>query len=129
MTTKHWQSKIFVLVLYLLTNKYLSSIPVDRIHMAERLFLQYIDMNCPDITGEIRETGALTADLEDRLKAAYEAFRTMQQSFMRFVRENYNDIPEEIREKKQISPELEERLNAARDEFQRISNPEGGEIA
>jgi len=63
-----------VLLLYLLNNKYFSSIDVDKIQKTGRDFLDFIQSQYSDISGEIRDKKDISADLSERIKAAADEF-------------------------------------------------------
>ena len=64
-----------VLVLYLLTKKHLSDVPVENVRQFERDFLFFIDENHGDITAEIRKTGDISDKLEGKIKSAIQEFK------------------------------------------------------
>jgi F-type H+/Na+-transporting ATPase subunit alpha len=64
-----------VLILYAVTNKYLTSVPIDKILEFEKEFLGYIDGKHPDIMSELKSTGALSDELEEKVKSALEKFK------------------------------------------------------
>jgi F-type H+-transporting ATPase subunit alpha len=63
-----------VLVLYVLTRKYFSSINVEETSRTEKAFLQYIADHHSDITDEIRTKKEVSDQLEEKIKAAIEQF-------------------------------------------------------
>lgn len=64
-----------VVILYTVLNKHLSDIPVERISDFEREFLQFVDNNYPDIFESIRNTGDLTDENIERIRAAIKEFK------------------------------------------------------
>ena len=62
------------LVLFLLTRRHLSEVEVEDIQRAQREFLQYMDTEHGDIVEEIRQSGEISKELEERLTAAIKAF-------------------------------------------------------
>ena len=66
------------LVLYMLTNKHFSQVPVEKVQQAQDDFLQFVDERYSDIAQEIRETGEISPETEERLKAAIEDFLKTQ---------------------------------------------------
>ncbi|KAI4453773.1 atp synthase subunit alpha mitochondrial [Holotrichia oblita] len=64
-----------VLVLYIITRKYLTDINVERIQAFEDEFLTYIDTKHSDILDEIRTKKEISPELEDKIKAAVEKFK------------------------------------------------------
>ena len=64
-----------VLSLYVLTNKYLSDVPMEELRAFEQAFLDYVETQYSHITDELRETGALTDELEEEIKTAINEFK------------------------------------------------------
>ena len=64
-----------VLLLYVLINKYLSDVNVERVSEFERDLLAYIEKNHSDITDEILAKREISAELEQKIKSAVEAFK------------------------------------------------------
>src|SRR5690606_9924913 len=64
-----------VVILYTVLNKHLSDIPVERISDFERELLQFVDNNYPDIFESIRNTGDLTDENIERIRAAIKEFK------------------------------------------------------
>jgi len=64
-----------VLILYVLTNRHLCDIPLERILDFERGFLEFIDEAYAHIPAKIRETREVSAELEEEIKAAIAAFK------------------------------------------------------
>ena len=63
-----------VLVIYALTNKYLSNIRVEDIKQVQDEFLEFIHGSHNDILTEIREQKALSPQLEEKVKNALSSF-------------------------------------------------------
>ncbi len=57
-----------VIILYALTNKYLTAIPVDKIKQYENDLFEYVETNASEILTSIRETKELTKETEEKLK-------------------------------------------------------------
>lgn len=64
-----------VVILYVTVKKHLIDIPVDRISLFEREFLNYVDNNYPDIIESIRETKDLTEETEKKIEKAVKEFK------------------------------------------------------
>ena len=64
-----------VLILYVLTNKYLSDVGVEHVRRFQRDFLDFIDEFHSDIEDEIREKEAISEELEQKIKAAVDGFK------------------------------------------------------
>jgi len=62
------------LVLFLLTRRYLAEVEVGDIQRAQREFLKYMDTEHGDIVGEIRTSGEISKETEERLTAAIKMF-------------------------------------------------------
>jgi proton translocating ATP synthase, F1 alpha subunit len=69
-----------VMIIYAATNRYLADIPVETIKEFEKDFYDYIDTHHPEIGKEIKSTGKLEADVEEKLKAAIEEFKKIRVS-------------------------------------------------
>jgi len=63
-----------VLLLYAITNRFFSSLNVERIGPMEDAFLQYFRESLPEIVAEIREKKEITPELEGQLRPAIERF-------------------------------------------------------
>ena len=63
-----------VLVLYMLTGKYFSSLYVENTQKIERDFLKFMDDNYSDIADEIRSEKVISDALEERIKTAIDEF-------------------------------------------------------
>jgi len=63
-----------VLILYMLTNKYLAAVNVERVQKTAREFLNFIDERHSDIATEIREIKVISDELSEKIKGAAEDF-------------------------------------------------------
>ena len=64
-----------VMVMYAVTNKYLSDIPVEKVKEFESEFLSYMEQNHPNVGKSIVETKDLTEEAEAELKKGLEEFK------------------------------------------------------
>ncbi len=64
-----------VIIIYTVLNKHLTDIPVDRISIFEKEFLQFVDNNYPDIVQSIKTTKDLTDENTERIRQAIEEFK------------------------------------------------------
>ncbi|MGI6169078.1 MAG: F0F1 ATP synthase subunit alpha [Christensenellales bacterium] len=64
-----------VLILYVLINKHLTDVSVERVREFQREFLAYVDRNKRFITDEIRDTGVVSKELEKEIKKAIDEFK------------------------------------------------------
>ena len=64
-----------VLLLYLLVNKHLSEVFVERVREFEKDFLAFIESTHGDITDEIREKKDISEELDQKIKAAIKDFK------------------------------------------------------
>ena len=64
-----------VIVLYAVTKKYLSDVNVEKSLDFETELLSYVESRHPEILNEIKTTGDLGGDLEERLKNVIENFK------------------------------------------------------
>ena len=64
-----------VLMIYIVTNKYLSDITIDKIRDFEEQFLDYVRNGHPEIVNSIRETGNLDGETEGKIQTAVEEFK------------------------------------------------------
>ena len=106
-----------VIVLYMLTKRYFSEVHVEHVHMTERDLIRLIQREHSDIAREIKRTGVISPDLEERLKVVLEQFMRDRKAFMDYMRQNYSDIVDEISRNAQISADLRQRIRAVRREF------------
>ena len=65
-----------VIIIFAATRKYLLDIPVAQIATFEKELFEFIDSKYPEIPDEIREKRELTAELEERLAAVIEEFKS-----------------------------------------------------
>jgi len=63
-----------VMILFLLTNKYFSSVNVEQVQSASREFLGFIEEQYQDIPKEIREKQVISDELNEKLKVAADEF-------------------------------------------------------
>jgi F-type H+-transporting ATPase subunit alpha len=63
-----------VLVLYVLTNRYLSDYKVEEIKQVQNDLLEHVRMSHGDILTEIREKKVISSELEDKIKTAVSEF-------------------------------------------------------
>ena len=64
-----------VIIIYLGVNGYLDDLPVDNIERLEKEFLSYLKSNYPEIGQRIKETGELSAETEEQVKASIKEFK------------------------------------------------------
>lgn len=64
-----------VMVLYAVTNKYMSDVPVERITDFESEFVTFMENNYPQVGKKIRETKEVTKEVEDELVKGIEEFK------------------------------------------------------
>ncbi|AGB42334.1 proton translocating ATP synthase, F1 alpha subunit [Halobacteroides halobius DSM 5150] len=64
-----------VLVIYAVTNGYLDDIPLEDIERFEDEYIRFMQDNHPEIGEEIKESGDLTEEIEEKLKSALEDFK------------------------------------------------------
>ena len=63
------------IILYIVVNKHLMDIPVNKISLFEKEFLNYIDNNYPEIVNSIKETKELTEETEAKIAEAIGEFK------------------------------------------------------
>lgn len=63
------------IMLYTVVNKHLMDVPVNRISLFEKEFLNYIDNNHPDIVEDIKSTKDLTEENMKKISSAVEEFK------------------------------------------------------
>jgi F-type H+-transporting ATPase subunit alpha len=68
-----------VLILYVLINRYLLDVDVGRVREFQRDFLGFIHQSKSFIPEEIRETGAISSALEEKLRSAIDEFKAQNQ--------------------------------------------------
>jgi len=66
-----------VLILYVLTNKYLSDIAVDQVRKFQHDFLAFVNEFRSDILEEIREVKDISTELEQKIIAAIQKFKKL----------------------------------------------------
>ena len=63
-------------ILYALANGYLDDVEIEKVRAFEAAFGSYFASNQRDLLSEISETGNITGDAEEALKAAIDDFKT-----------------------------------------------------
>jgi F-type H+-transporting ATPase subunit alpha len=64
-----------VMIIYAATNRYLADVPIEEIKQFEKDMYDYMDTHHPEIGKEIKSTGKLEAENEEKLKAAIVEFK------------------------------------------------------
>ncbi|MCC5909651.1 MAG: F0F1 ATP synthase subunit alpha [Clostridiaceae bacterium] len=64
-----------VMMIYAVTNKYLTDIDVDKVTEFEDQFLEFVNANYSEIGKTIVDTGKLEGEIEEKLKAALDEFK------------------------------------------------------
>ncbi|MDR3239518.1 MAG: F0F1 ATP synthase subunit alpha [Clostridiales bacterium] len=64
-----------VIILYAVTHKYLKDVNVEKALEFEHELLNYMDSRAPEIQKDLRETGDLSPELEEKLKTVIENFK------------------------------------------------------
>jgi F-type H+-transporting ATPase subunit alpha len=64
-----------IVSIYAGTKGYLDEVPVDKVSEFERLMLDYFRAKAPDVLEAIRETGELSAEVEEKLGRTIEDFK------------------------------------------------------
>lgn len=64
-----------VLIIYVVTRRFLLDVPVDRIGDFENEFFEYIKTSYPEIPESIKSTKELSEEMEEKLKKAIDAFK------------------------------------------------------
>lgn len=64
-----------VLIIYAITNKYLTDIAIDKVQEFETGYLKFMKETYPEVGEEIKEKGALSKETEEKLKDAIEEFK------------------------------------------------------
>ena len=77
-----------VVILFAMTRKYLREVRAEEIQMAERIILEGFHTRYPEILKEIRETGDLSAEMEEKL---HEALKSIMESFFSNLRQGLKD--------------------------------------
>ena len=67
-----------VMIIYAATNRYLADVPVDEIKGFEIEFYDFMDTHYPEVGKEIKTSGKLEADTEEKLKAAIVKFKSLR---------------------------------------------------
>ena len=62
-------------ILYALANGYLDDVEIEKVRAFEAAFASYFASNQPDLLSQISETGNITGDTEEALKAAIDDFK------------------------------------------------------
>ncbi len=70
-----------VMIIYAATNRYLVDVPVEEIRDFEKELFDFMDAQYPEIGKEIKTTGKLEAEAEEKLKAAIEKFKSVRVSY------------------------------------------------
>ncbi|HYE67881.1 MAG TPA: F0F1 ATP synthase subunit alpha, partial [Anaerovoracaceae bacterium] len=69
-----------VMIIYAATNRYLADVPVEEIKKFEKDLYDFMDTHHPEVGKEIKTTGKLEADFEEKLKAAITEFKKIRSS-------------------------------------------------
>lgn len=64
-----------VMIIYAATNRYLADVPIEKIKSFEKDFYKYMDTHYPEVGKEIKSTGKLEPEIEEKLKAAIIEFK------------------------------------------------------
>jgi len=64
-----------VLIIYAVTNKYLTDIEIEKVQDFEARYLKFMRETYPEVGKEIKEEGALSKEMEEKLKDAIEEFK------------------------------------------------------
>ncbi len=67
-----------VMIIFAATNHHLADIPVEEIKHFEKEFYDFMDTQYPEIGKEIKSTGKLEAETEEKLKAALLKFKSVR---------------------------------------------------
>jgi F-type H+-transporting ATPase subunit alpha len=67
-----------VMIIYAAINHYLANIPVENIKEFEKQFYEFMDAQYPEVGKEIKATGKLEGEIEEKLKAGIEKFKSIQ---------------------------------------------------
>ena len=68
-----------VLIIYLGINGYLDDVPAEEIRAFEERFFLFMDEKHPEIGGDIKKSGEISEEIEDRIRDAIEDFKETQQ--------------------------------------------------
>ncbi|HVI39939.1 MAG TPA: F0F1 ATP synthase subunit alpha, partial [Anaerovoracaceae bacterium] len=69
-----------VMIIYAATNRHLVDVPVDEIKEFEKKLYDFMDTHHPEIGKEIKTTGKLETENEEKLKAAIQEFKKIRNS-------------------------------------------------
>lgn len=69
-----------VMIIFAATNRFLADVPVEEIRDFEKGLYDFMDTHHPEIGKEIKTTGKLEAEAEEKLKAAIEEFKKTRKS-------------------------------------------------
>ena len=64
-----------VMIIYAAINNYLETIGVENVKDFERKFLEYMDVNYPDVCSAIKVEGKLTEETEEKLRKGIETYK------------------------------------------------------
>ena len=64
-----------VIMIYVVTKKYLLDVDVDKVTRFEKEFFEYIKTNYPEIPSSIRDEKVITDEVDEKLKKAIESFK------------------------------------------------------
>ena len=64
-----------VIIIYVVTNKHLTDIPLERIGQFEKEFLKFVDNNYPEIVDTIKETKDLSDETKKKIDEAVAEFK------------------------------------------------------
>ena len=64
-----------VIIIYVVTNKYLLDVPVDAITRFEKEFFEFLNTKYPEVPAAIAQEKVISEETEDRLKKAIEEFK------------------------------------------------------
>ena len=64
-----------VIIIYVVTNKYLIDIPVEDVTRFEKEFFEFLDTKYPEIPAAIAESKVISDDTDAKLKKAIEEFK------------------------------------------------------
>ena len=70
-----------VILLYMLTKRYISDIKVEETSLFERRFLKFIEEKYSHITNEIRDKNEISDELEEKVIAAIEEFKSDKSNY------------------------------------------------
>jgi F-type H+-transporting ATPase subunit alpha len=63
-----------VILLYALTHRYFKAVNIENVQRTERDFLAFITEQNAPLAAEVKAKGAISAELEEKIKAAAESF-------------------------------------------------------